>query len=582
MGVPFPFCNAVCFSIGALLLVTGDCNTFLGRGSTYPADRVSFEGVHESLLAEINDALGNNGLDSRIKQLEFEFQPMYQALPKNEYGNLGHAAVRYALHRYFVEKHGWHINGLEPSGHGWTNVWPTVILKDQVPTYIQELFEEQLAGRGFGLRELSVFCATLTHLVHDEARDHLRAAYRLHALPETSAISQGSVDKVLDTYMTFFLLGAGGNVTSMTEEEVAERRRRVSETFPGWAGTQAFVREVRRNVTEPEGVAAAALGMDFDFAVVERIVVEISQEIGHFQDRECKNVKSRLRGIGNRQTARIRLFEFYQAGLGGAVQFTESAEFLRNLGALDESDPQRASVIAPNYINAPSNCIARSNLYAVCCIDECELLLRHLERSIAAPSARPATIARLVEALPSATVDIPRKLPDALLGRLVEISDLHQGRVQLHSRLFSQWLHHAYPWECPYPQVPGTASPQSADQWMTETGLKSTLDAQDMEDYIEGAMEYEVTLYPDGASSAEPEDLLQLPWSMEDQLVVEKPPAAGPIAPTIRTQVQPIVVVRSLIFVATLVSMYSLVRGKAMLISRAVHEGGDCARKLLV
>ena len=37
------------------------------------------------------------------------------------------------------------------------------------PTYIQDLFEQRLGGRGFGLHELGVLAATIEHLVHSEA-----------------------------------------------------------------------------------------------------------------------------------------------------------------------------------------------------------------------------------------------------------------------------------------------------------------------------------------------------------------------------------------------------------------------------
>merc|ERR1719291_819104 len=97
----------------------------------------------------------------------------------------------------------------------------------------------------------------------------------------------------------------------------------------------------------------------------------------------------------------------------------------------------------------------------------------HLERSIAAPSAPAGRIAELVASLRSESVDAPRNLSASLLSRLGEIAEHHSGAVPLHGRLFAQWMHHAYPLECPYPHEAGTTAPLTRGEWMKETGSES-------------------------------------------------------------------------------------------------------------
>ena len=145
-------------------------------------------------------------------------------------------------------------------------------------------------------------------------------------------------------------------------------------------------------------------------------------------------------------------------------EFDESVGFLRQLGALDESDALRPKVLIPNYVNARTNCLTTTSFYAVCCIDECERLLGRLEREIGAPAAIPSEIAALAGNLPSDTVEAPRILSDSLLRRLTELAERHEGVVPLHSRLFAQWMHHAYPRECIYPHATGVSAPVSPDQ----------------------------------------------------------------------------------------------------------------------
>ena len=133
---------------------------------------------------------------------------------------------------------------------------------------------------------------------------------------------------------------------------------------------------------------------------------------------------------------------------------------MRQLGALDESDALNPRVIIPNYLSGPSNCVASSSYYSVCCLDECEGVLGRLEEMVAAPEASPSTILSLVPMVASATMPSNRTLSPWLHHRLGEVAKHHGGRVPLHGRLFAQWLHYAYPRECSFPHISGTINPQ--------------------------------------------------------------------------------------------------------------------------
>merc|ERR1740138_312887 len=186
-----------------------------------------------------------------------------------------------------------------------------------------------------------------------------------------------------------------------------------------------------------------------DFALVARAAERVGEHFGGFQDQECRQIKASLLKMEEPGTGRVPLADFYKPAVDGHWQFQESVLYLRQLGALDESDPQRPRVIIANYVSSPSNCIASSSFYSVCCMDECEGLLGHLEREIAAPEATSVPIATVVSHLSSSSVVAPRKLSQTLMDRLIEIGVAHGGNVQLHGRLFAQWMHHAFPRECP-------------------------------------------------------------------------------------------------------------------------------------
>jgi len=211
---------------------------------------------------------------------------------------------------------------------------------------------------------------------------------------------------------------------------------------------------------------------------------------------------------------RVSLSDFYRKGLHSHWNFNERADYLRQLGALDESDPTMPRVIGPNYLGARTNCLEASSLYAVCCRNECEDLMLYLEGAIAAPTAEPERIAQLVAALPSDSVAAPRELPTALFGRLQEVASQNGGLVPLHGKLFAQWMHHAYPRECPFPHPAGTVSPLTPNEWMKEMGLENAkASAEEMQTQVASD-----TCSGTGACS----EARELPWSSTEELLVSR------------------------------------------------------------
>jgi len=140
-------------------------------------------------------------------------------------------------------------------------------------------------------------------------------------------------------------------------------------------------------VADNEVVAAEAPGaLDVvSFNTTSKIVEEIGERFGAWQNAECLDLKGALMKIEHHDTGRVLLKDFYSGALDGDWQFSESVDYLRQLGALDDSDPTQLSIIIPNYVNAPSNCVASSKFYSVCCIDECEELFGTLEKKHRGP-----------------------------------------------------------------------------------------------------------------------------------------------------------------------------------------------------
>jgi len=492
-------------------------------------EHLTEEEIRNTLLEEIQVSLGTGAAVDRLALLEAMLLPVFNALPKNEHGNLGHSTVRYALRRLFVMRHGWSMKGLRSVNSSWNSSSSVGILQGQAPSYIQNLFEQRLGGKGLNLQELAVLASTIEHLIHNEAAGKMTAVFNVLKLSPTATLNMEDADEVIDTYMMGFILGQ--NLTSLSMPKVKKLTQMMPEIFTGWREAQEFVRRIRDNITHVEMHGS-------DFATLTRIVEVVGEQYGSFQNIECQELKRTLMSMEDRGTGRVKLSEFYKPALNGAWQFQESVAYLRQLGALDESDPNSISVVIPNYLHSQTNCIADSSFYAVCCKDECESLLGHIEEKIVAPEANPSAIISLVRNLPSPTVSAPRDISPTLSSRLENIAAHHGGTVPLHGRLFAQWLHHAFPRECPYPHLSGTTSQPTSDEWIAESGGLSEATEEEMRQFTDVSSTEFVT-------SQQPvtvEELLT--WSTEEELLVVRPkPQMAEYAASIRVGLRSLMMV---------------------------------------
>lgn len=459
-------------------------------------------------MAELENVLGAEHLsltEARAARLEEALRPTFQALPRSSEDLLEPTAVRYLLHRLFVDRHGWYVVGFDTEGESWNSSSPSSVFATHADGQVQDLFEGRMGERGLSLREVALLGATLEGLVHAETMQRLHAAYDVLGLSRAAEehATESQAAHALDTYMLMYVMGVDHHLA--TAEKVEAYRASIQEFYPTWNATKKWVHEVRKEVlsSTPEDRTS--------FAATTRVVEEVADRYGRWQDQECVELKGSLLKLERAGTGRVPLGSFYQAALDGQWQFSESKAYLKQLGALDETDPQRPSIMIPNYVNAPTNCVAASKFYSVCCISECEALLGHLEKQIAAPAAPVSRIIEVVELLPSATVEAPRTLPAPLLERLEEIAAQHGGLVPFHGRLFNQWLHHAYPRECPYPHLSGTSNPVTPDKFVAETGLSDWADQETMRWHIE-----------ESGKGRENEEIFEedLPWAAEEELFI--------------------------------------------------------------
>merc|ERR1719183_859086 len=314
------------------------------------------------------------------------------------------------------------------------------------------------------------------------------------------------------------------SLEAMTSKQARQLHENILELYPTWPETQQFLREVYKSVAPKRDYLY--------FNEIENVIAEIGERYGRFQDVECRQFKDWLVAIEDPSVGgagRVRIADFYgQALNNGKWQFSESIDYLRQLGALDESDASNLRVIIPNYISGPSNCVASSAYYSVCCLDECEGILGRLEQLVAAPDASPSTILNLVPMIPSATMPSNRTLSNWLRSRLDEVAKHHGGLVPLHGRLFAQWLHYAYPRECNFPHAAGTIDPQRPED-ITESGQTEediSVNETEMQQIIAAAVPVKHRI-PGSEADASQESGM---WTMDEELVVWRSDSASSLS----------------------------------------------------
>lgn len=103
----------------------------------------------------------------------------------------------------------------------------------------------------------------------------------------------------------------------------------------------------------------------------------------------------------------------------------------------------------------------------------------------------------------------PREVSADLSSKLHSIAEHNAGEVPLHGRLFAQWLHLAFPHECPFPHISEDGSELSAHHWL---GGKAIATVEQRASHVESVEVNAVELEAGGNSSA------SVQWSEEEVL----------------------------------------------------------------
>lgn len=422
----------------------------------------------ESSLSDLLSGHASVAASTRLAAIEASIWQTFQSLPKNNMGRLAPPAVRHIVHGYFSREHGWQIKGLEPHGMQINatsaKVHEVGILQEKAPLLVEGLLEARHQDHGLALTDVVAMISVLEQLVFDESITLLQAAYRLNAKSVTENMDELALHRLLKSYLVLFGQGSKADLVNATRHQAlldARPREDIDDFEANAVLNYEYARRHQRNPFLPRS---------YSFEVVSEIVGDLAQRYGKWQNSECRDMKAHLVELDADGTGRVPLGLLYAQPAGATYHFSESAEYLRKIGALDETSSTPKVLIA-NYITGPSNCIASSSYYSVCCLNNCDSIMDEIEHKVLSSAASPERLLQIVQ-----NISHPQALPSGLPEKLQAIAERHAGQVPLHSRLFAQWLHFAFPHECPYPSILQSADMLATSQWQSSLEFSASDD----------------------------------------------------------------------------------------------------------
>merc|ERR1719321_1423895 len=121
------------------------------------------------------------------------------------------------------------------------------------------------------------------------------------------------------------------------------------------------------------------------------------------------------------------------------------------------------------------------------------------------------------------------KVSEALRSRLDEVAAINKGKVPLHGRLFAQWLHFAFPRDCPFPHEAGIVNPQTPMKYEEVLGEDATTASDE---------EVEQFMKSDAARVSPSPDAGKAMWNLKEHILDSSTPsdrAPSPARQVLRT-----------------------------------------------
>jgi len=397
--------------------------------------------------------------ERRLDTIRSVLLSMWETLPQSRRGRVGHRSLRHLAHRYFMRHFSIAVRGLDPSWPSNESNWSAVtILSDQVSSHVKNALESQdVAAHGSELDDAVRLVAALENFLFDSQYALLLRTHSEFASASPWPLGRAELKALLKAYLVRWLLGENDQSVAafVANETLLEASLRGWKEIVGLVESEICTLD-RARQRDPRGHhGACALSQRYSLDEAYKLTRAITESFAAFWESKCMAMEEVLVEMDKRGIGRLSMYKFYGAGIASGQPFSESEAYLKELGVLDETSVMLGRrVIIPNYLTSTTNCVVSSEHYRLCCRSRCDDIRGEIEAAVSAPMAPVELIAAVVR---NVTVQVSldeEYVPDLdgiLLRRLEHVAEVNGGQVPVHGRLFAQWLHYAYPRECPFP-----------------------------------------------------------------------------------------------------------------------------------
>eukprot|EP00933_Yihiella_yeosuensis_P034721 TRINITY_DN281_c0_g2_i3.p1 TRINITY_DN281_c0_g2~~TRINITY_DN281_c0_g2_i3.p1 ORF type:complete len:652 (-),score=101.33 TRINITY_DN281_c0_g2_i3:809-2764(-) len=414
-----------------------------------------------ALVIELEERLAGDmkSKDLRLRQTKHVINSTFNSLEKNSRGAIGGGAARYLIHRYFARTYGIQFKGLEAPGNSSGFALPVAALGNRIPSEVKDLLESNIDTHGLDLHDLAVVILTFEDIMSSDSTVRLRVVLKAFGI-NPDKIPKDSAVKVMETYAGTWLLRTP--LSDITPENVHTLHKEVLSSLEDTPVDLALVLQ---------DFTGKSADNHFSLARLVRAAVDFNMHYSEHLEGQCGNIREVLKAKMIRWgSGRVRLGDFYTtAGFSNVMAFSESPDWLRQKGCLDESDPEDPMVIIANYLHSPATCFNPTDYYGICCrYDPCAVIMDEIQDFAAGPHAKPDDILNLLATSENLrelfeSQQLAHSLENLEADKLHEIAAANGGNVTLHGRLFAQYLHHVFPLECAYPHLPGAITSSGND-----------------------------------------------------------------------------------------------------------------------
>jgi len=114
--------------------------------------------LHEQLEEAVSSVLGaGHGVSSSwLSGIRQQLSPLWKSLAKNGRGRIDRRSMRYAVHRYLLQKYSLSVVGLEPTQSN-NSLSEAAILTDFAPAYVKTSWKARQQGRASPKKTLLVW-----------------------------------------------------------------------------------------------------------------------------------------------------------------------------------------------------------------------------------------------------------------------------------------------------------------------------------------------------------------------------------------------------------------------------------------